>query len=87
MIKKILNIINNRDVNVRPKIKKIKKNEMIPKSSTIMYRKLIKFLQFLHFPNKKIYEKIGILSNHLIFFSQLGQKDLLITISLPKGIR
>ena len=33
-------------------------------------------LHSLHFPFKNKYEKKGILSNHLILFLQLGQKDL-----------
>ena len=32
-------------------------------------------LHSLHFPFKNKYEKKGILSNHLILFLQLGQKD------------
>ena len=40
-------------------------------------------LHCLHFPFKNKYEKKGILSNHLILFLQLGQKDRpLTTLSL-----
>ena len=36
---------------------------MTPKNSTVGYLRLINLLHFLHLPNKKIKDKIGILSN------------------------
>ncbi len=48
---------------------------------------LIGFLQNLHFAIKKIKDKTGILSNHLIFFLQYGQYDRPVVIGLFFGRR
>ena len=57
------------------------------KNSIIKYCKGIFFLQDLHFPFKNKKETRGMLSNHLIFFLHLGQKERLVKTCLFLGKR
>ena len=56
-------------------------------NSTIRYCLSIVCLQLLHLPCRKIKDTKGILSNHLIAFLQLGQKDDFKTTPMLLGSR
>ena len=56
-------------------------------NSTIKYCELIDFLQNLHLLINNIKDSSGILSYQIIFFLQLGQEDLPVTILLFLGKR
>ena len=75
MTKKILKIIKSKLSRVIPKKKTIVKKLMAEINSTKKYWLSILAEQFLHLAFKKIKDKIGILSNHLICFLHVKQYD------------
>ena len=69
------------------RVEEIIVNESAEISSTIKYSKLILLWQFLHLALSIKKENKGILSNHLIVFLQLGQKERLYMTLFSIGIR